>query len=108
MISIAFSNFGGVSVTKHMSATTRTVLNTQRMLVIWIISIGLHYLDDRWTMASLRDAFWLQLVGFVMIVIGNLLYSDIFIMPNIRKRRTERNIKYSRISLSENEDVQLT
>ena len=107
MISIAFSNFGGVSVTKHMSATTRTVLNTQRMLVIWIISICLHYMDHRWTMASLNDAFWLQLVGFIMIVIGNFLYSDILIMPNIRKLRTERKIKYSRISPTEDEEVEV-
>ena len=101
MISIAFSNYGGVSVTKYMSATTRTVLNTQRMILIWIISITLHFQDPRWTLASLKDAFWLQLVGFVMIVIGNFLYSDAIIMPTVRTLRRKRNMKYTRISLDD-------
>ena len=35
----------------------RSVLNTQRMMLIWLTSIGLHYLDPRWTMASL-EAKW--------------------------------------------------
>ena len=70
----------------------RTVLNTQRMMLIWLTSIGLHYLDPSWTMASLEDAFWLQLAGFIMIVIGNLLYSDAIILPTIRKIREDLNL----------------
>ena len=40
-------------------------------------------------MASLEDAFWIQLAGFVMILIGNLLYSDALLMPSIRKIRED-------------------
>ena len=70
---------------KYFSSICRTVLTTQRMMLIWLASVGLHYLDASWTMASLADAFWLQLAGFVMIVIGNLLYSDAIVVPSIRK-----------------------
>ena len=55
------------------------------MVLIWLASLGLHFLDSSWTMASLADAFWLQLAGFIMIVIGNLLYSDAIPVPSIRK-----------------------
>ena len=34
---------------------------------------------------SLEDAFWLQLAGFIMIVMGNLLYCDAITVPSIRK-----------------------
>ena len=59
-------------------------------ILIWLTSIALHYLDGpHWQLASLEDAFWLQLAGFIMIVIGNLLYSDAIILPSLRKIREE-------------------
>ena len=35
ILSIAFFNFSGISVTKEMSATTRMVLDSVRTIVIW-------------------------------------------------------------------------
>ena len=92
IISIAFFNFAGVSITKYMSATTRKVLDTLRTLVIWLASMLLHYADDRWSMPSFKDEFWLQLAGFFFVVTGIFLYSDVLIMPYIRKRRKEKEI----------------
>ncbi|KAI6242902.1 UAA transporter family protein [Aphelenchoides fujianensis] len=43
IVSIAFFNFAGVSVTKRLSATTRMVLDSVRTLVIWILSIPLFH-----------------------------------------------------------------
>lgn len=50
IISIAFFNFSGVTVTKELSATTRMVLDSVRTLVIWIFSLAVgwqhfHYLQ---------------------------------------------------------------
>ncbi len=39
VVSIAFFNFAGISVTKEMSATTRMVLDSVRTLVIWGVSL---------------------------------------------------------------------
>jgi hypothetical protein len=39
IISIAFFNFAGISVTKEISATTRMVLDSVRTIVIWMFSI---------------------------------------------------------------------
>merc|ERR1712203_462803 len=47
IISIAFFNFSGVSITKYMGATTRKVLDTLRTLVIWITQMLLHLRSDK-------------------------------------------------------------
>ncbi|KAM3719402.1 Solute carrier family 35 member [Dirofilaria immitis] len=76
MISIAFFNFAGVSVTKNLSATTRMVLDSIRILFIWVVSIpffGEHFIP-------------LQLLGFALLILGMFTYNDIFFGPNIRQK----------------------
>merc|ERR1719153_918678 len=75
VISIAFFNFAGISVTKELSATTRMVLDSVRTLVIWMFSIGVGW-----------QAFYqLQLLGFCILLTGMMLYNDIVILPGLRK-----------------------
>jgi len=74
VISIAFFNFAGISVTKELSATTRMVLDSVRTLVIWMVSIAVG-----WQMF-----FALQLAGFCILVVGMCLYNDILILPTVR------------------------
>lgn len=69
VISIAFFNFAGISVTKEMSATTRMVLDSVRTLVIWMVSLGVGW----------QDFHWLQLVGFVVLIVGMCLYNNILV-----------------------------
>ena len=40
-VSIAFFNFAGISVTKEISGTTRTVLDSVRTFFIWGITLAL-------------------------------------------------------------------
>lgn len=54
MISIAFFNFAGVSVTKELSATTRMVLDSVRTLVIWTVSLALHWQNFYWPQVLYR------------------------------------------------------
>eukprot|EP00090_Calanus_glacialis_P024656 TRINITY_DN38318_c0_g1_i1.p4 TRINITY_DN38318_c0_g1~~TRINITY_DN38318_c0_g1_i1.p4 ORF type:complete len:104 (-),score=32.07 TRINITY_DN38318_c0_g1_i1:75-386(-) len=89
ILSIAFFNFSGVSITKYMSATTRKVLDTLRTLVIWVCSMLFHLIEPRWTTPT-WEQFYLQVAGFVMVVTGIFLYSDLLIMPAIRKRRQKQ------------------
>ncbi|CAB0007430.1 unnamed protein product [Nesidiocoris tenuis] len=54
IISIAFFNFAGISVTKELSATTRMILDSVRTLVIWGFSLivkwqGFHILQVKWS-----------------------------------------------------------
>jgi len=72
--SIAFFNFAGISVTKELSATTRMVLDSVRTLVIWAVSMLIGW----------QDFYFLQLIGFCILLAGMMLYNDIIILPTIR------------------------
>jgi len=74
MVSIAFFNFAGISVTKEMNATTRMVLDSVRTLVIWGVSLGIGW----------QDFHFLQLIGFVILVVGMCIYNDLLIVPGIK------------------------
>jgi len=72
--SIAFFNFAGISVTKELSATTRMVLDSVRTLVIWVVSMSIGW----------QDFYYLQLIGFCILLAGMMLYNDIIILPTIK------------------------
>jgi len=74
IISIAFFNFAGVSVTKELSATTRMVLDSIRTMVIWMVSLGVHW----------QHFHYLQLIGFTLLIIGMCLYNNVIIVPALQ------------------------
>lgn len=74
IVSIAFFNFAGVSVTKRLSATTRMVLDSVRTLVIWLLSLPLFH----------EKFIPMQLLGFAFLIMGMFVYNDLFFGPYIR------------------------
>jgi len=56
ILSIAFFNFAGITVTKEISATTRMVLDSVRTLFIYVVSLAL-----RW-----QVFYWLQVIFFFL------------------------------------------
>lgn len=76
MISIAFFNFAGISVTKEISATTRTVLDSVRTLVIWLFGLSV----------SWEHYSTLQLFGFILLVIGIMTHNDVLFRPYLIRR----------------------
>ncbi|OWR41967.1 solute carrier family 35 member F6 [Danaus plexippus] len=74
VVSIAFYNFAGISVTKEMSATTRMVLDSVRTLVIWMVSLGV-----KWQVFH-----WQHLIGFAILIFGMAVYYDIIPMNSRR------------------------
>ncbi|KAI6227951.1 UAA transporter family protein [Aphelenchoides besseyi] len=75
IVSIAFFNFAGVSVTKRLSATSRMVLDSVRTLVIWILSIPLFH----------EKFIPLQLLGFAFLILGMFIYNDLLFGPRFRR-----------------------
>lgn len=73
MISIGGFNFFGLSVTRSVSATARSTIDTSRTLFIWIISLGLGWETFK----------WLQILGFALLVYGTFLFNDI-VQPPLR------------------------
>ncbi|CAD6590759.1 MAG: hypothetical protein ASARMPREDX12_004722 [Alectoria sarmentosa] len=82
MISIGGFNFFGLSVTRTVSATARSTIDTCRTLFIWIVSLGLGWETFK----------WLQILGFALLVYGTFLFNDIVSPPLkscIKKRKEE-------------------
>jgi drug/metabolite transporter (DMT)-like permease len=65
MVSIGGFNFFGISVTRTISATARSIIDTCRTLFIWIVSLALHWESFK----------WLQIVGFALLVYGTFLFN---------------------------------
>ncbi len=81
MISIGGFNFFGLSVTRTVSATARSTIDTCRTLFIWIVSLGLGWETFK----------WLQIVGFALLVYGTFLFNDIVSPPLRRCIRRPKN-----------------
>ncbi|KAK6621747.1 hypothetical protein RUM44_001554 [Polyplax serrata] len=86
--SIAFFNFAGVSVTKELSGTSRTVLDSVRTFFVWGITLALGW----------QGFSGLQILGFTVLLMGIFIYNDILIPALGRKicqtfRSTTGNIR---------------
>ncbi|PWN48210.1 hypothetical protein IE53DRAFT_208121 [Violaceomyces palustris] len=73
--SIAFFNFFGLSVTRSVSATARSTIDTCRTLGIWIVSLVLG-----WEVFKPLSG-GLQVVGFALLVYGTFLFNGIVSPP---------------------------
>lgn len=71
MISIGGFNFFGLSVTRSVSATARSTIDTSRTLFIWVVSLALGWETFK----------WLQILGFALLVYGTFLFNDIVQPP---------------------------
>lgn len=79
VLSIAFFNYAGISVTKEVNATTRMVIDSMRTLIIWAVSLGL-----KWQAFN-----WMQIIGFAFLLIGMAVYNQILTSDGMRHfRRT--------------------
>src|SRR5690606_766325 len=74
MISIGGFNFFGISVTRSISATSRSIIDTCRTLFIWMISLALG-----WEKFKV-----LQVLGFAMLVYGTFLFNEL-VRPPIKR-----------------------
>lgn len=70
--SIAFFNFSGLAVTKSVSATARSLIDTCRTVGIWAVSLFLGW----------EQLAFLQIVGFTLLVYGTLCFNDVIALPS--------------------------
>jgi len=77
VLSIAGFNFFGISVTKHLNAATRMVLDSVRTIVIWAVSVAVG-----WDVIDATDpGFWTQFAGFIVLLVGTMVYNRILSVP---------------------------
>jgi len=72
VVSIAFFNFSGISVTRELSATTRMVLDSLRTIVIWAASAIWDPLNPA------------QIPGFFLLAIGTAVYNGLLNKPALK------------------------
>jgi len=98
LVNSSFFNFFGISITKHVSPLTRTTISVLVTCLVWIYS-----------MIWLGHKFYiLQLIGFVFIVLGNLIYQEIVEIPglnsNTRKNQEKRALFNESLAMEDDED----
>jgi len=80
--SCATYNVTGICVTGALSAVHRTMLEASRTTVIWAFGLTVHAwspasrFGEAWTPYS-----WLQLVGFIVLMLGQSIYGEILKLP---------------------------
>lgn len=79
MVCIGAFNFFGLSVTRNVSATSRSTIDTCRTLFVWLTSLGLGWERFR----------WLQVLGFAILVYATFLYNEIVSLPFTKRSRQQ-------------------
>ncbi|CAJ0913857.1 16063_t:CDS:2 [Entrophospora sp. SA101] len=69
--SVAFCSFFGLSITRSISATSRSTIETCTILFIWVVSIVLG-----WEVFS-----WLQVFGFISLILGTFIFNNVMRPP---------------------------
>ena len=77
IISIAFFNFSGLTISKFVSSTSRTVVDTLRTIIIWVFFLTMPFVPE-----NTKETFsWLQLLGFSILILGGVIYNEILVIP---------------------------
>ena len=74
IVSIANFNVFGVSLTKYASAAQRATVDTTRTVVIWAFQLIIGA-------ETINKMTPIQLIGFILLIIGTLVYNEIWIVP---------------------------
>ncbi|XP_065684104.1 solute carrier family 35 member F6 isoform X2 [Hydra vulgaris] len=79
LLSIAFFNYFGLSVTRSMTAVHRTFLDACRSVIIWLCSIIVyHSTNGKYGEKFDDDYGLLQIDGFLLLLIGTAIYNQLF------------------------------
>eukprot|EP00727_Mastigamoeba_balamuthi_P006181 m51a1_g2182 putative solute carrier family 35 member f6-like (427) ;mRNA; f:103548-105167 len=96
--SIAFFNFFGLNVTKVLTAVHRTLIDACRSVFVWAWQLMTFYcinerFGEEWTKYS-----GLQVAGFVLLIIGTVIYNGILKLPFFSYESNEPKTEESTIS----------
>ena len=76
VVSIALYNLVGIKLTKLVSSIHRVVVDEARIVFIWIFFINFNKVDG-----TQEEFHYLQLVGYIFIVLGTIIYNEILVIP---------------------------
>lgn len=89
---ICLSAFLGITLTKERSATTRTITDSGRTLVVWVFSLAFKWQNFHYLQVKKKDHIhWISMhryyqpIGFITLVLGIFLYYNFLIVPLVKK-----------------------
>jgi len=74
ILSIAFFNYFGLTITKILSATARSTIDACRTLSVWAVGLIIGW--EVFTNES-----WIQVGGFIVLVLGTFTYNKVIKYP---------------------------
>ena len=74
MAATGIYNYFALTVTRSLSATHRTTIDAFRTVLIWMVGLAFGWESFK----------WLQLIGFMGLVVGNLIFNDVVRPPIVR------------------------
>ena len=83
IITIGLYGYFGVTITKYYSSLTRSTIDISKLILIWVISMCIG-----WESFS-----WVELIGCVLVVLGIVVYNEIFKIGDIFRKKTEEKSK---------------
>ncbi len=77
--SIALFLIFGLTVTKYHSGASRATIDVSRSILVWFFFL-------LFGNEIVREHFqWLQLLGFIVIILGILIFNEILIIPYVTR-----------------------
>ena len=78
LLSIAVFNVLGMTVSKRLSSVHRTLIDSSRAAVVWIVQLTMgNAYGTEWTRHS-----WIQAIGFIVLVTGTVVYNKVHVEEN--------------------------
>lgn len=97
IFSIAFFNFSGQVIAQNVSSTARAIVDTLRTIIIWGFFM-MPFVEDK----SRETFHFLQLIGFLILILGSLIYNEILVIPIFG---FNRNLKKNLSKDTKNEEI---
>ena len=85
---VCLYNTSGTSVTAYGSAAARCTIEQLRNLLVWI-----YFMAVKVNGIYIEQFTWLQLVGFIILLVGILIFNEIIILP---VKQLQSDTRYSR------------
>lgn len=85
-------NVAGVTITKYINSLARAIADVTKTILVWVFSIlvtvqfGKEYPNYKWEVLE-PVIIILQIVGFVFLVMGNLVYNEIIRLPRVLRAK---------------------
>ena len=86
IVSIALYNIVGINLTKLVSSTARAVVDTVRTVFIWAFFLFVHPVKG-----TEENFYIIQFIGFILLVVGTLIYNEIVEIPLCELNKFTRN-----------------